>query len=182
MYSFIVNPITNQKVSITSFAGKKILRNYLNVLKGGSGAGGEFEVIRDSVLSDSTFGELKVFLPYCEMAESGLQKHHIRIKMEDDGWTEYVINEFVSRDNIIEVRNDKISLLALEKVNARMLEGFTLVDTVEESSSLGGEGEEIRHHLDGAATKETIPTQSEIFGDALVITGEDIDIEYSNLL
>lgn len=38
MYSAIVNPITGRKISIDSRIGKRILRNYLSVLKGGSGA------------------------------------------------------------------------------------------------------------------------------------------------
>jgi len=61
MYSFIVNPETNKKVSIASFVGKKILRNYINVLKGGSSreVDGFVLVEKDSVLSDLTFGDLE---------------------------------------------------------------------------------------------------------------------------
>ena len=41
MYSKIVNPSTGRKVNISSRLGRKILKNYLQVLKGGaSGASG----------------------------------------------------------------------------------------------------------------------------------------------
>ena len=35
MYTKIINPETNRKVSINSKLGRKILTNYLSILKGG---------------------------------------------------------------------------------------------------------------------------------------------------
>ncbi len=169
MYSFIVNPETNKKISVTSFVGKNILRNYLKILKGGSRRAvlDEFEVVeKDSVLSDVTFGELEVFSPYYEMVDSGLQKHHVLIKMRDDGWTEDVIKEFVSGDRIIKNRDDKISFMALDRVNVRMLEGFTFVDSPEETSSKNG----------SEAIKET--DRDDEYTDEGVLVSLDRDVEY----
>ena len=40
MYSRIVNPKTGRRISITGKLGKTILRNYINILMGGSASGG----------------------------------------------------------------------------------------------------------------------------------------------
>lgn len=46
MYSKIVNPTTGRKVLVNSRLGKKILRQYLEILTGGAGPDGAVYFIR----------------------------------------------------------------------------------------------------------------------------------------
>ena len=57
MYTKIVNPKTHRRVLIKSKLGKRILRNYLNVLSGGAYAGAHLDEEEDSFLDPDEFEE-----------------------------------------------------------------------------------------------------------------------------